>query len=114
MKDKRAAVALIVGVMVLTFAGWYLFSGSPNNADNPNGTSWLCQNNVCKNEFILTVKQLSDHHKAHYGQPPACPKCGKEASRASRCANCGKTSPLRLNTNLCPHCKKPMAAAAPT
>jgi hypothetical protein len=110
MKQKLiygGIVAAAVGVAVLVWAMWR----PENNANFPEGTDWVCTNKTCGNHFKLTMKELGEHHKAHYGQLPKCPKCGKDAVRASVCSSCGKVFPQGRGMAACPYCGKPFAAS---
>jgi rRNA maturation endonuclease Nob1 len=101
-----AVVLVVVGAALTVAALWR----GPNNANFPEGTDWLCTNQGCGNHFKLTMKQLGEHYKAHYGQLPKCPKCGHDAVRAWQCANCGKVFPQTRGIDACPYCGKPLAA----
>jgi hypothetical protein len=95
-------------VVVLTIVGvvWWTFRRPANNATHPNGTWWLCQNKACGHSFQLTMAQLGDWHKKHYGQRPVCPDCGSpDAVAAEKCDNCGKVYPRTQTLQPCPVCK---------
>ncbi|MGE5610308.1 MAG: hypothetical protein ACM359_13725 [Bacillota bacterium] len=102
MLGAAAALILVTGLGVWRWR--------PENNDNfPDGTFWMCLNPQCKAEFVLTMKQLGEHHEKHYGQPIPCPKCqGTQTIRAGRCTSCKKFYPLTPGLQVCPHCKKPV------
>ncbi|HZL37475.1 MAG TPA: hypothetical protein VFC78_19310 [Tepidisphaeraceae bacterium] len=80
---------------------------SPNNADFPDGTWWLCENPTCKAEFKLTTKQISDWNLKHYGEHMLCPKCGQPSIvRAVKCPKCGDVYPAE-GARVCPKCGEP-------
>jgi hypothetical protein len=98
-----AAIVLVAAVTAVVAWNWR----PANNANFPDGTFWICQNDSCHHEFVLTMEQLSEHHKLHYGQPIPCPKCGQAgAIRALRCPSCGKFYPQPRDPMPCPFCGK--------
>jgi len=61
------------------------------------------------------MRELSAHHKAHYGQPIPSPTCGKDkAARADRCPTCGKHYPQVRRGAPCPFCNPSAAKDADT
>jgi len=106
IQNEKIVMALVV-VAVVAVAGAAAWMWRPANNDNfPDGTFWICKNPQCKGEFGLTMKQLSDHHVQHYGQPIPCPKCGKsDTIAAERCPNCKKYYPMQRDVHACPFCK---------
>jgi endogenous inhibitor of DNA gyrase (YacG/DUF329 family) len=105
MQQKLIYGGIIVGVVAVAIVIWAMWTPA-NNANFPQGTDWLCLNKSCANHFNLTIKQVSDHHKAHYGQPMKCPKCGNEAERAVKCAHCAKVYMQMRGASTCPFCRK--------
>jgi hypothetical protein len=105
MKQKLTYAGVIAVVVVVALAVYAMWRPA-NNANFPEGTDWICTNQACKTTFKLTMKQLGEHHKAHYGEPVPCPKCGQRAIRADKCAFCGKIYPQIQGNNFCPYCKK--------
>lgn len=100
-----AATALAVAV-----AAWTLWNWRPaNNANFPDGVQYLCTSRNCAHAFTLTMSQLSDHQKKHYGEPVKCTRCGTEARRAERCPSCANVFILERNQSACPKCGKPLA-----
>lgn len=57
----------------LVSVGCLLLGGSEgegdNSPDHPGGLHYLCGG--CNKAFVLTTKQLAEHHKANWGQPVA-------------------------------------------
>jgi hypothetical protein len=97
-------------VIVVVVAGvlWLWALRRPANNENfPEGTEWLCTNPQCGNHFHMTMKELGEYTKAHYGQPIKCPKCNQMAVGAATCAYCGKVYAQMRGSNLCPYCGKP-------
>ena len=111
MKQKLIYGAVIIVVVGTVLAIWGTRS-SPNNANFPEGTDWLCLNQSCNNHFKLTIQELGEHHKANYGQPVKCPKCGQRADRADVCKSCGKVYIQMRGMQACPFCGKPLAPPA--
>ena len=106
---KFAKKEAILAAVVVALCGLAVFVWSRQSATSqnfPEGTWWVCTNKDCKHEFNLSVKQLSEHHKAHYGEPIPCPKCKSRAIRADKCLHCGKIFVARLDDIKCPHCGK--------
>jgi predicted RNA-binding Zn-ribbon protein involved in translation (DUF1610 family) len=106
-EDTKRKIAIATGavlVCLLCYSVWAnLIHSNPNSADVPDGTYWVCKNG---HHFNLSLKQLSDHHKAHYGEPIACPTCGDtHTSRVIKCAKCGEYYPMvRGEQPPCPKC----------
>jgi hypothetical protein len=105
MKNKLVYAVVIGVALVGAVVVWAMWRPA-NNPNFPQGTDWLCTNQACQNHFKLTMKELGDHHKAHYGQRPKCPKCGKDAVRAEVCAHCGKVYMQARGAQICPYCRK--------
>jgi hypothetical protein len=101
-----AVIVVAVGVVLAVAA----LRRPANNANFPEGTDWLCLNADCKNHFKLTMKELGEHHKQHYGQPVKCPKCGQRADRADHCKSCSKVFVQMRGMTYCPYCQKPLYA----
>ena len=99
---------LLLGVVVLlcAVAAFAIFRRPAADQNFPDGTWWVCTNDGCKNEFNLSIGELADHHKQHYGEPVKCPKCKAEALQARKCTACGKVAVQRLGTAKCPACGK--------
>lgn len=106
MKQKLIYAGVIVAVVGATLLVWSMWS-TPNNANFPEGTAWLCTDNKCGNHFKMTVKELAEYTRANYGQPVKCPKCQKVAVGAIECAHCGKVYHQMRGSNICPYCNKP-------
>jgi rRNA maturation protein Nop10 len=114
MTQQQKQIVIGGGAVILLITGIvYWFWRPANNANMPNGTWWICTNNACKNEFSLTMSQLSDHHEKHYGQPVHCPKCDSVAIKADKCPSCGKVFVMQRNNNRCPACGKPTSTLEP-
>ena len=75
-------VAVILGVMAI----WKTVNPhGDNSADFPDGFFYVCQGQGCGEQFVLTVKELAQHHQKHWGEPVPCPKCGgTKTARAER------------------------------
>ncbi|MDB5321795.1 MAG: hypothetical protein JWN40_3426 [Phycisphaerales bacterium] len=104
LKRKLAIGAGAVLVLLLCYSVWAnLVRSNPNSADVPDGTFWICKNG---HHFNLSLKQLSDHHHNHYGEPIPCPTCGDTKTiKAVRCAKCGEYYPMvRGDQGPCPKC----------
>ena len=106
-KQKLVYAGVIAAVVAAAVIVWAVWRPS-NNANFPQGTLWLCSNPKCSAEFRLTMQQLGEHYKAHYGERPKCPKCGSEAYRADKCPSCGKVFPQTRGGSICPYCGKPL------
>ena len=107
---RREVLVGAVVALVVAAAAWVLWNARPaNNANFPDGLQYLCTSRACGHAFTLTMTQLSDHQKKHYGEPVKCTKCGAEARRADRCPSCAKVFTVERNQSACPHCKKPLA-----
>lgn len=108
MNRQRLITAATV-VVLLAVAGTLAWRWRPaNNANAPDGVFYMCAEQKCRNEWNMTMRELSDHHTKNYGQPVPCPKCGsKLTGRAQKCVHCGKLFPMSRDTRPCPHCKKP-------
>jgi hypothetical protein len=105
MKTKVAYGAVVLaalGVAVLVWALW----DSPNNANFPEGTHWMCVDPSCGGQSTLTMAQLGQHNQKNFGKRPFCPKCTKETVRADVCRHCGKWYPQGRDSSFCPFCKK--------
>jgi predicted RNA-binding Zn-ribbon protein involved in translation (DUF1610 family) len=111
-KQKLIYAAVITVVVGAVLAIWG-FRRPPNNANFPEGTDWLCTNRTCNNHFNLTMKDLGQFYKTHYGQRPKCPKCGSEAIRATVCPSCHKVFPQARDMFACPYCGKPLFSPPP-
>jgi hypothetical protein len=109
--SRRRALLTIaggVGALAVGYAYWVLvLRRNPNSDDVPDGTHWICKTNG--HHFDLTLSQLSDHHRAHYGEPVPCPKCNStDTIRANRCPKCGEYYPqVRGAQPPCPKCGTP-------
>jgi len=101
-----AVAAGAVGLGVWTVVD--LAGGGKSAADETKGTAYLCGD--CKKGFLLTRKQLAEHHEAHWGQPVPCPHCGR--AKTSQCVYCARCETFfqrdRLNPRqTCPKCGAP-------
>jgi hypothetical protein len=99
-------VMAALGVAVLVWSLW----DSPNNANFPEGTTWMCVDPACGGQATLTLKQLGEHNQKHFGKRPFCPKCTKEMIRADVCRHCGKWYPSVRDNKFCPFCKQDNSA----
>ncbi len=108
--NEKVIYGIVIALVVAGAVGGWMMWTPANNANFPEGTPWMCQNPSCKTEFHLTMKQLSEHYKANYGEQPKCPKCSQPALRAERCDHCGKLFPQQRGVNVCPHCGKEKVA----
>ena len=111
MKIQQLLVALVLAtaVVLAATAVWKtIYPYGDNSANFPEGVFYIFQD--CKAEFVLTIKELGEHHEKHYGQPVPCPKCvSQKTVRAERCPHCGRMFPMtRLGGKGldCPHCRK--------
>jgi hypothetical protein len=109
MKKQHLVYASVVVVVVAAVLVMAMRRG-PNNENFPEGTDWLCLDPTCNTHFRLTMKELGEHYKQHYGKRPLCPKCGKEAVRAEVCGHCGKVYPQARGVQICPYCRKEQVA----
>lgn len=102
---------IIAGVALVAFTSlvaYFTFRTDPSASAAPEGTWWLCSNPSCGNTFNLSLSELAQHHKAHFGEPVPCPKCKQPAIRSAKCSKCGKVFPLDRN-GACPACGTPAA-----
>lgn len=108
MNRERIITAAVV-VVLLAVVGTFAWKWRPaNNANAPEGVSYMCAAQNCRHEWNMTMRELSDHHQENYGQPVPCPDCGATKTlRAEKCVHCGKLYPLTRDARPCPHCKKP-------
>lgn len=100
MTDRTVLAALIACALgagaVLVFSLW----PSPNNTTFPKGLDYLCPNG---HEFSLTVDQLDQFFRQHYGEPVPCPVCSaKPAQRAERDFKTGRLHAWSRNEGLEP------------
>lgn len=96
-----AAVVVVIGIVAWRWRG-------ANNENFPEGTWWVCSSRECGNEFNLSMRQLSEHHQAHYGEPVPCPKCGSASKRGQKCLKCGKVTVVGTKPmDNCPGCGAP-------
>lgn len=97
--------AIVAAVAIAGYVVWN--HRSANTEDNPDGTFWICQNPQCKNEFVMSERQLNAYFDKHYGERLACPKCGqKDVIRALRCPKCKRFYPMQKGDTACPFCDK--------
>jgi predicted RNA-binding Zn-ribbon protein involved in translation (DUF1610 family) len=104
-KRKLGIGAGILVALVCAYSVWaFLLRSNPNSADVPDGTFWICTTKG--HHFNLSLKQLSDHHAKHYGEPVPCPTCGDTKTiRAYHCDKCGEYYPMTSSTQPpCPKC----------
>lgn len=80
MTDWRAILAIVI-VVAGGLGAAYFMRGGPNNANHPEGVMMIC--GACGHTWPVTMKQISDHHVAHYGEPLTCPKCAAAAGVAA-------------------------------
>jgi hypothetical protein len=107
IKNKKVGYAVGIGaIVVAAVLGWTFYGSSKNNANFPEGTLWVCMDPACRHEFAMSVKELGQYEKEHWGEPMKCQKCGKTAFRADRCQHCGKAYPQQQRSSICPHCRK--------
>jgi hypothetical protein len=112
LKRNVAIAVVAVGLIALGVALWNMRSGG-NTPNAPEGTFWICSNDQCKHEFNLSVSEVADHHKKHYGEPIPCPKCKSRSIPAERCPHCKKLVPKGRGVAKCPYCAKPLYEAGP-
>jgi|tagenome__1003787_1003787.scaffolds.fasta_scaffold18987997_2 hypothetical protein len=105
MKPKVVYTIVIVVAVGAAVGVWALYR-SPNNANFPEGTHWICRDPSCGTQVTLTMKQLGEHNQQHFGKLPFCPKCNKEMLRADICRHCGKWYPQMRENYFCPYCKQ--------
>ncbi|MCY2953861.1 MAG: hypothetical protein NTU53_18100 [Planctomycetota bacterium] len=100
---------VVLAVFAIGYGAWKWRPA--NNQNYPDGTFWVCQNPACKNEFVLTVKELGEFQDKHYGQPVMCPKCKQQNTiGAERCPSCKKFVSRAQRAATCPYCKQNMNA----
>lgn len=99
------ALGCVVGAVVVTV----LTRGGPaqtEGLDRP--TMWVCRDEACGHEFIITMGEMSRAQGADLSGRVECPKCaGKNTARASPCHACGRHLELWGHGSLppvCPHC----------
>jgi hypothetical protein len=114
MTYRQKQISTIAIVAVVVTAGVIFWWYQPaNNANVPGGTWWICKSESCKQEFSLSMAQLSDHHEKHYGQPVPCAKCGSASVKADKCPSCGKVFVMQRDSTKCPACGKSTAEQNP-
>jgi hypothetical protein len=113
--NRQRIILLTAALLVVAAVALAAWRWRPANNDNfPDGTFWICRNPQCHAEFVLSMKQLGEHHRQHYGQPVPCPQCGKtDTTRAERCPNCKKFYPMQRDLLPCPHCQHKPAPPQP-
>jgi hypothetical protein len=103
-EEKPAVAWGAAGVVVLLLGGllWTTLRPAANTPDVPHGTHWTCdQGHV----FSLSVRQLSDHHANHFGEPVPCAKCSStKTKRMEKCPKCGELYPMERSAKPCPKC----------
>jgi ribosomal protein L40E len=108
--SKGGIAAVVVLILAVAFGVWAMVRPSSNTADAPSGLFFICKK--CDNHFNKSMKEISDHQKAHFGEQIPCPKCGdKNTIRANRCVKCGEYYPMasRGQQPPCPKCGTPVA-----
>jgi hypothetical protein len=108
MNNPFAKLGIIVGVVLVAVVGWTVFGQSDAGPEAQKKMYWICTDPRCGEVFTVSVQQLSDNGKHHYGEPTRCPRCGGVAEPAMKCAHCGEVEPARLYGQTCPHCKQPL------
>lgn len=111
MKKQQWLIAGVVGAVVLIAVGGWMLYRPANNENFPEGVQYLCVNPACKTAFTMTVHEVGEHHRLHYGEPIPCPKCKQPALRATKCPSCGKVFPQSRGESVCPFCQKPLPPA---
>jgi ribosomal protein L40E len=103
LEGKVGIAAAVVLVLCIGVGVWALVKPSANTPDAPDGLYYVCK---AGHSFNMTMKQVSDYQREHYGEPIACRECGsKETERANKCAKCGEVYPMaRGEQPPCPKC----------
>jgi hypothetical protein len=106
---SRNLIIAAAGLVVFTtVVAYFTFRTDPSASAAPEGTWWVCMNPSCGHTFNLSLKELANHHKAHYGEPVPCPKCKQgQTIRGEKCPKCGKVFVLDRGA-MCPVCKTPV------
>lgn len=113
MTRQQLPIVITISAFALALLIW-LFSGGggsygDNNANFPDGKIYVCDDDACNHVFNMSMTELSEHHKAHYGEPIPCPKCGKTpAHPAVKCPHCDTVSIEQRGGENCPKCGKPL------
>lgn len=78
----KGAAVVVLSVALGLLAMRLLRPSEANNANHPEGVLMICTS--CSQTWTLTLRQISDHHVAHYGEPLPCPACGKQQGVAAQ------------------------------
>jgi hypothetical protein len=113
LNKKQIYIAVTAAAFVLALIVWWFRSGGDNYGDNnanfPDGMVFICSSDACNHAFAMTMTEYGEHHKNHYGEPIACPKCSKTpAIRGVQCKACKTISVLQQNVTTCPKCGAPL------
>ena len=79
----RQIILIVLLAVVAGFTVFHATREASNNANVPNGTEWRCLNPECGKVFRMSVKELGDHHAAHWGEPVPCPVCRETKTRGT-------------------------------
>lgn len=97
-----ACVAGAVAVTLMTRGG----GAGDESLDRP--TMWVCRDEQCTHEFIITLGSMSQQQGADLTGRVECPECGsKDTARAMPCHSCARHLELWGHGQLpplCPHC----------
>ncbi|MBC7771403.1 MAG: hypothetical protein H7210_02795 [Pyrinomonadaceae bacterium] len=109
---KQLPIIISVAAFFLALIIWWSRSGESygdNNANFPDGIARICADEACKHVFGMTMEEVGEHHKNHYGEPIPCAKCGKTPTHpAVKCKHCKVVSIQEASTMNCPSCQKPL------
>ncbi len=101
---RNLIIAVVALFVIAAVVAYFSFRTDPSLSAAPDGTFWVCVNPSCGNTFNLSLKELAEHQRAHFGQPVPCPKCKQPALRGEKCPNCGKVF-VSDRSMICPSCK---------
>jgi hypothetical protein len=111
MNLGQRQIAIAAGALIVIVVAVFWWFRTPANTPNaPEGTWRVCTNKTCGHTFNMSIKEISEHHEKHYGEPIPCPKCKSESMPAMKCKSCQKVSAMQRGQTKCPACG---AAIAP-
>jgi hypothetical protein len=82
MLERFKVPITIASIIAITVSITVIWRGlAADHASFEADTHWVCDRG---HPFSLTVRQVSDHHQNHYGQPIPCPVCNSTVTDRDR------------------------------